>query len=85
MNDRFEHDFPNLLQHLDRKSRILVMFELPAPPFKNKYSEIQRRLALKYKVTSILISDILHVFSKKQGLPLMASTCLSKDISTWPV
>ena len=44
----FERDLDQLLTKLSGKGRIMVMFELPLPPFANEFGRIQRRLAKKY-------------------------------------
>lgn len=58
----FENDLRRLLETLSGDSRRLVMFELPLPPFFNKYGRIQRRLASEFDVALIpkrILSDVI--------------------------
>lgn len=49
----YETALQNLLAHLQREGRAILMFELPILPLHNRFGEIQRRLAAKYGVTLI--------------------------------
>jgi len=58
----FEEDLRRLLESLKGDSRRLVMFELPLPPFSNRYGRIQRRLASEFDVALIpkrVLSDVI--------------------------
>lgn len=45
---KFEEEFDALLRAVAAPDRMLVMMEVPLPPFCNRFGEIQRRLARKY-------------------------------------
>ncbi|MBM4069967.1 MAG: acyl-CoA thioesterase [Planctomycetes bacterium] len=47
---RFNENLDQLLARVRAPNRLVVMFELPLPPFQNEYGRIQRRLALKHGV-----------------------------------
>jgi acyl-CoA thioesterase-1 len=49
----FEDQLEQLLAHVCRHGRTVVMFELPLPPLCNEWGLIQRRLAAKYAVVLI--------------------------------
>jgi acyl-CoA thioesterase I len=81
----FERDLDALLSHVSAPSRTVLMFELPLPPLRNEYGEIQRRLATKHNVRLIprrvfirvltasdATSDSVHLTST--GHALMAQT-----------
>jgi len=58
----FEEDLRRLLDSLKGDSRRLVMFELPLPPFSNRFGRIQRRLASEFDVALIpkrVLSDVI--------------------------
>ena len=55
----------NLLSGLRQHGHSIFMFELPLPPFYNRYGEIQRALAKKYGATLIPKRFMTHVF----GIP----------------
>ncbi|WP_422931864.1 SGNH/GDSL hydrolase family protein [Singulisphaera sp. PoT] len=46
---RFEAGLEKLLAAVSRPGRVVVMLELPLPPFDNAYGRIQRRLARRFK------------------------------------
>jgi acyl-CoA thioesterase I len=49
----FERQLDQLLLQVCGPGRIVLMFELPLPPFANEFGRIQRRLAAKYHVKLI--------------------------------
>jgi len=49
----YEHNLEKLVSLCCGPGRIVVMFELPLPPFRNEYSLAQRRVAAKYEVRLI--------------------------------
>lgn len=49
----FEPELDRLLELTCRPGRQVVMFELPLPPFYQRFGEIQRRLAARYRVRLI--------------------------------
>jgi acyl-CoA thioesterase-1 len=49
----FERDLGRLLDRVCVPGRMVVMFELPLPPFRNEYGRVQRKLASKYGVVLI--------------------------------
>jgi acyl-CoA thioesterase-1 len=49
----FERQLDQLLLQVCGPGRIVLMFELPLPPFANEFGRIQRRLASKYQVKLI--------------------------------
>ena len=51
--DQFEHDLDLLLSDIATVNRMVVMFELPLPPFCSKYGIAQRRLAIRHRVKLI--------------------------------
>ncbi|MGQ9652033.1 MAG: SGNH/GDSL hydrolase family protein [Phycisphaerae bacterium] len=63
----FESDLRRLLQTLSGDSRRLVMFELPLPPFFNKYGRVQRRLASEFDVALIPKSVLTEVIGTARG------------------
>lgn len=46
----FEKGLDELLRRICRPGREVVMFELPLPPFYQRFGEVQRRLARRYRV-----------------------------------
>lgn len=59
-----------LLEHLKRPGRNLVMMELPLPPFHDRFSQVQRSLAAEFQVALI---------PKRQFLSVLASTGSTSD------
>jgi lysophospholipase L1-like esterase len=51
--EQFERDLDRLLGRVCTPGRIVLMFELPLPPFCNQYGRAQRRLAAQYGVRLI--------------------------------
>ncbi len=51
--EAFERGLDVLLAKLCEGGRTVVMFELPLPPFHNRYGEVQRRLASRHGVQLI--------------------------------
>jgi len=49
----FDRDLDRLLTRVTHPGRVMLMFELPLPPFRNEYGRIQRRLAAKHGVILI--------------------------------
>jgi len=49
----FQSNLDLLLANLHKADRLVVMLELPLPPFHNKYGKAQRKLAKQYGVTLI--------------------------------
>ena len=49
----FQSNLDLLLANLRKADRLVVMLELPLPPFHNKYGQAQRKLAKRYGVTLI--------------------------------
>jgi acyl-CoA thioesterase-1 len=81
----FERDLDELLQGLRGPGRIVVMFELPLPPFCNGFGRAQRRLAHKNNVRLIpkrVFVEVLttegatvdSVHLSRRGHELMAAT-----------
>ncbi len=50
---KFQSNLDLLLANLCRADRLVVMLELPLPPFHNRYGKAQRKLAKQYGVTLI--------------------------------
>jgi len=84
----FERDLDQLLAKLCGPGRIVVMFELPLPPFSNEFGRVQRRLASHYRVhlipkrifVSVLTTDgatVDSVHLSRYGHKLMAETVWS--------
>src|SRR5260370_30487906 len=84
----FEGDLNQLLAKLCGPGRIVIMFELPLPPFCNEFGRIQRRLADNYRVqlipkrifVSVLTTDQATVDSvhlSRYGHELMPATVWS--------
>jgi acyl-CoA thioesterase-1 len=84
----FERDLDQLLAKLCAPGRVVLMFELPLPPFSNQYGRAQRRLASKYGVklipkrifVSVLTTDgatVDSVHLTKRGHELMLDTVWS--------
>jgi acyl-CoA thioesterase-1 len=61
--ERYERDLSQLLAHLDRPGRTLVMFELPLPPGYNRFGQIQRRHAAQHGMHLIPKWQFLHVLT----------------------
>jgi len=87
VND-FERDLDQLLTKLCWPGRVVIMFELPLPPFSNQFGRVQRRLANKYHVhlipkrifVSVLTADgatVDSVHLTQRGHELMAETVWS--------
>jgi acyl-CoA thioesterase-1 len=81
----FERDLDELLKSLRGPGRIVVMFELPLPPFRNGFGRAQRRLAQKHNVQLIpkrVFVEVLtaegatvdSVHLSRRGHELMAAT-----------
>ena len=51
--DVFSNDLDHLLTHLERRSRQVVLLELPLPPLYNAYGRAQRRQAGKHAIPMI--------------------------------
>jgi acyl-CoA thioesterase-1 len=49
----FERDLDRLLDRVCKPGRVVLMFELPLPPFCNEYGRAQRQLAFRYGVVLI--------------------------------
>lgn len=62
----FERSLDNLLQIVCRPGRIVVMLELPLPPFCNGYGLVQRRLARRFGVVLIPRRFFADVLSSEQ-------------------
>ncbi|WP_437192659.1 SGNH/GDSL hydrolase family protein [Planctomicrobium sp. SH527] len=62
----FERDLNELLKQVTEKASQTVMFELPLPPFCNRYGEIQRKLAKEYKVSLIPKRELAHLICSKE-------------------
>jgi acyl-CoA thioesterase-1 len=52
-SENFERALAKLLDHVAAPERVVLMFELPLPPFCNDYGRIQRRLAAEHDVVLI--------------------------------
>jgi acyl-CoA thioesterase-1 len=50
---KFEQDLERLLDRVCAPGRVVVMFELPLPPFANEYGRAQRRVASRHGVALI--------------------------------
>jgi acyl-CoA thioesterase I len=50
---KFESDLEALMKRVCASGRTLMMFELPLPPFRNEYGQVQRKLAARYHVLLI--------------------------------
>lgn len=66
----FERDLDSLLGHVSAPSRTVVMFELPLPPLRNEYGEIQRRLAAKHGV---------HLIPRRIFIRVLTATDATSD------
>ena len=51
--EKFQADLDRLLESVSGSRRIVIMFELPLPPWHHRWGEIQRRLASKHQVVLI--------------------------------
>jgi acyl-CoA thioesterase-1 len=87
VND-FERDLDQLLTRLCWPGRVVIMFELPLPPFSNQFGRVQRRLAGKHHAqlipkrifVSVLTADgatVDSVHLTQKGHELMAETVWS--------
>jgi acyl-CoA thioesterase-1 len=84
----FDRDLDRLLAKICEPGRIVIMFELPLPPFSNEFGRIQGRLANKYRVhlipkrifVSVLTTNgatVDQVHLSRYGHELMAETVWS--------
>lgn len=84
----FDRDLEKLLVKICGPGRIVIMFELPLPPFSNEFGRIQRRLAKNYQVhlipkrifVSVLTTNkatVDQVHLSPYGHELMAETVWS--------
>jgi acyl-CoA thioesterase-1 len=84
----FDRDLDQLLAKVCGPGRIVIMFELPLPPFSNEFGRIQRRLAKNYQVhlipkrifVRVLTTDgatVDQVHLSRYGHELMAETVWS--------
>jgi acyl-CoA thioesterase I len=91
----FERDLNQLLAKICAPGRVIIMFELPLPPFSNQYGMAQRRLTNKYGVkltpkrilASVLTADgatVDSVHLTQRGHELMADTVWSLIRSAYP-
>lgn len=77
----FDRDLDQLLARLCGPGRVVVLFELPLPPFANEFGRVQRHLAAKHRVqllpkrifVNVLTTegatvDSLHLSSRGQEL-----------------
>ena len=62
--EEFETRLESLLAQVCRPTRVVVMLELPLPPFRNRIGIIQRRLAAKYDVVLIPKRVFITVLTK---------------------
>ena len=63
-HEQFERDLETLLKQVCVSGRMVVMFELPLPPFHNSWGATQRKLASKYSVNLIpkrVLTSVLEV------------------------
>jgi acyl-CoA thioesterase-1 len=64
---QFEHDLDRLLASVCKPGRVVVMFELPLPPFSNEYGRAQRHLAAEYRVWLIPKRIFLAVLTGEEA------------------
>jgi len=62
-SQRFEHDLNQLLQYLTTLGCEVLMFELPLPPFHNRWGAIQREAAVSHGIQLIPRRILASVFS----------------------
>lgn len=62
---QFAVDLEELLRTLSQPERLVVMLELPLPPFYNEYGRVQRELASRYDVALIPKRRFLRVLAAK--------------------
>jgi acyl-CoA thioesterase-1 len=61
----FERSLDVLLAKLRDDGRTVIMFELPLPPFHNRYGDAQRRLAKRHKVFLVPKRVLIGVLTSK--------------------
>lgn len=77
----FEESLDRLLRAVCKEGRRVVMFELPLPPFSNRYGAAQRRLAQQYGVALIPKHCLAGVLTAPGAtvdglhLPTQVTTC----------
>jgi acyl-CoA thioesterase I len=64
---QFETDFKRLLAEVQHRSRAVVMFELPLPPFKNRLGAVQRTLSRQIGVTLIPKRRLAYVIGSAES------------------
>ncbi len=75
--DAFERALDVLLAKLRDGGRTVVMFELPLPPFHNRYGDVQRRLAKRHGVLLVPKRVLIGVLTSKGAT--VDSIVLSSD------
>ncbi|MEZ6116930.1 MAG: SGNH/GDSL hydrolase family protein [Pirellulaceae bacterium] len=65
--ENFAMQLEKLLVATSREDRQLVMFELPLPPFYNRFGQAQRRLAKKYGVTLVPKRVFLSILGEQNA------------------
>lgn len=65
--DQFATDLGALLKFLSSPNRVVVMFELPLPPFCNAYGAAQRRLASEHNVALLPKRLMLTVLAANES------------------
>ncbi len=63
----FESGLELLLEHVTTEHREVYMFELPLPPFHNRWGRIQRQQATKHGVKLIPRRELASVFSGRES------------------
>ncbi len=78
---QFEAGLSKLLSAVCRPGRVVVMLELPLPPFFNEYGRTQRRLARRYKVILVPKRVMLGVLERDEAT--LDTIHLSQDGNRW--
>lgn len=64
---RFRGELETLLSTLNKENHVVAMFELPLPPFRNSFGEVQRSLAAKHNIPLIPKRCLAKVLDLEEG------------------
>lgn len=63
----FRADLDELLGHLAKRDRQIIMFELPLPPLRNEYGRMQRQLASRHNVVLIPKRILMGILAPREN------------------
>ena len=63
----FSIDLRTLVKRLSKPGRVLLMFELPLPPFHDRFSRVQKELAREFDISLLPKRDFLSVLVGKDA------------------